>query len=110
MDKCSCYREHDTWVYNSVLDPGGPLKKQIGLCYGTKEREKCLCKGDTAKCDFYPEKRVTAEQSPEDRKIDKIIQMINGLDLSGYIKDEESRETIVKELLELKLTLKERSK
>lgn len=23
------------------------------VCYGTKEREECVCKGDKSKCDFY---------------------------------------------------------
>lgn len=26
-------------------------------CYGTKEREICICGGNKSKCDFYPEKR-----------------------------------------------------
>lgn len=30
----------------------------FGQCLGTKERERCYCKGDQNDCDFYPEKRV----------------------------------------------------
>jgi hypothetical protein len=30
----------------------------FGLCLGTKDRERCDCKGDMNDCDFYPEKRV----------------------------------------------------
>ena len=31
-------------------------------CLGTKEVDRCNCGGDESKCDFYPEKRKTAEK------------------------------------------------
>lgn len=37
MSKCSCYHS--------------------GECWGTRERDRCACNGNTNKCDFYPEKR-----------------------------------------------------
>lgn len=45
MNKCNCYHEE----YN----------RQV--CWGTKEREECSCDGDETKCNFYPEKRATAQ-------------------------------------------------
>lgn len=32
-------------------------RRIISRCRGTKEKEGCTCGGNTAKCDFYPEKR-----------------------------------------------------
>ena len=26
---------------------------KVGVCYGTKEKEPCSCKGDKNKCDYY---------------------------------------------------------
>ena len=31
---------------------------EIGVCWGTKEREACSCQGDKTKCDFYPKTDV----------------------------------------------------
>ena len=31
--------------------------KDMDTCNGTREREPCSCKGNTQRCDFYPEKR-----------------------------------------------------
>ena len=31
---------------------------KIGVCWGTKELEACLCGGDEAKCDFYGDDHV----------------------------------------------------
>ena len=45
MNVCKCYRYE-----MNFLNEGG-------VCYGTKEREPCLCGGDESKCDFYPDKR-----------------------------------------------------
>lgn len=30
------------------------------VCYGTKEREECICGGDRRKCDFYEDVRRRA--------------------------------------------------
>lgn len=39
--KCDCYENRN----------GCPV------CFGTKEKERCTCGGNTAKCDFYIEVR-----------------------------------------------------
>ena len=49
MKKCDCYHEHPNNHRSAYGD--------VGICYGTKEREPCSCGGDIAKCNFYPEKR-----------------------------------------------------
>ena len=33
---------------------------KIGVCWGTKECEACLCGGEESKCDFYEDKREKA--------------------------------------------------
>lgn len=33
------------------------IEKEVGVCYGTKEIERCNCGGNPKKCDFYPHKR-----------------------------------------------------
>ena len=45
MEKCNCYHEE----YNRIE------------CWGTKERETCSCGGDETKCDFYSQKRASAQ-------------------------------------------------
>ena len=32
-------------------------EKEVGVCYGTKEIERCSCGGNPKKCDFYANKR-----------------------------------------------------
>lgn len=56
MDKCECYEEREVIDYYSLnLD-----RRLVGICNGTKERDECCCKGNRAKCDFYPEVREKA--------------------------------------------------
>ena len=51
MKICDCYRAEENWLH------------EIGVCFGTKERDPCSCGGDESKCDFYPEKRKKAEKA-----------------------------------------------
>jgi hypothetical protein len=37
----------------------------VGVCFGTKEVDRCTCGGDKAKCDFYPEKRKAKEHKQD---------------------------------------------
>lgn len=39
---CKCYRAEKNFL------------GEIGLCWGTRERDACSCGGDKSKCDFYP--------------------------------------------------------
>ncbi len=51
---CDCY--HTEQRYQS-LDFGilgtAARTKLVGICWGTREREECTCKGDKRKCNFY---------------------------------------------------------
>lgn len=78
MEKCNCYHE----------DYG---KSE---CWGTKERDVCSCGGDEAKCNFYTEKRASAQARKvieEFRKNKEYTyeetkeQFLNILNSNGYI-------------------------
>lgn len=73
MNKCDCYHTRTKTTY---LDPAsiahitgkwpknnGVIEKEVGECWGTKEREECSCGGDRTRCDFYPEVREKAKLS-----------------------------------------------
>ena len=34
------------------------FREEYGICWATKEVERCDCGGDTTKCDFYPKERI----------------------------------------------------
>ena len=68
IEKCGCYHTQTERHYFSDFEKGAffALKKtyppdyedrEYGVCWGTKECERCKCDGDTCKCDFYPYKR-----------------------------------------------------
>lgn len=44
----------------------------IGECWGTRERDQCVCGGDPLKCDFYPEKKLKAVM--EDAKAELVAK------------------------------------
>lgn len=56
---CECYHEKKSVGYLTHPWPGCPqqITITVGECWGTRERDMCSCKGNTSKCDFYPEKR-----------------------------------------------------
>ena len=63
MIKCKCYEEHEANVFNPVLN--NYTTTTVGICNGTKERERCCCGGKESKCDFYDyiRKRASLEQA-----------------------------------------------
>ena len=78
MEKCNCYH-----------DENGKSE-----CWGTRERDVCSCGGDETKCDFYPEKRASAQARKvieEFRKNKEYTyeetkeQFLNILNSNGYI-------------------------
>lgn len=54
----------------------------IGVCYGTKECDRCYCKGNELECDFYPEVRDKAKKQTMEYKIKAAIELLKE---NGYI-------------------------
>ena len=69
MNKCcECYEERelmDSYLYDRRL---------IGICNGTKERDKCQCGGNPVKCDFYPEVREKARRRTQEYRDKKELE------------------------------------
>lgn len=69
MNKCcECYEEKelvDSYLYDRRL---------IGICNGTKERDKCQCGGNPVKCDFYPEIREKACRQTQEYRDKKELE------------------------------------
>lgn len=83
MEKCSSYHTHRFTTYS---DYGlTTTTQEYGVCYGTKECERCNCGGDKSKCNFYPELRVEAEFDKLKNSLDyKICAAISLLLENGY--------------------------
>lgn len=62
MGRCNCWEERIEYkpLHNMIGNPDVAIP--YGVCLGTKEVDRCDCKGDESKCDFYPEKRKVAEK------------------------------------------------
>jgi hypothetical protein len=81
MKQCTSYHTRIEKSYTYHPFTGVPIghNVQVGVCWGTKECERCSCGGDETKCDFYPEKRAKAKKAKESKKIvtnaDKIRAM-----------------------------------
>ena len=73
---CDCYHVEQVWETNWF---GKNTWKEIGVCWGTKEKDRCSCGGDESKCDFYPEKRQKAEK--EKTTMDYISKNIEDMTL-----------------------------
>ena len=62
MEKCNSYHLQPTIKYTYHPLMGRPIAHdvEVGVCWGTKECERCNCGGDRRQCDFYPEVREKA--------------------------------------------------
>ena len=62
MGRCNCWEERIEYkpLHNIIGNPDVAIP--YGVCFGTKETDRCDCDGDESKCDFYPEKRKAAER------------------------------------------------
>lgn len=45
IQRCQYWKKGHWWI------------EGMDTCIGTREQDPCTCKGDTRKCDYYPEKR-----------------------------------------------------
>lgn len=95
MDKCSSYHtqfkiEYKLKSHTSISELFNPtfheeIKKEVGVCFGTKECEECSCGGDRTKCDFYPEVRLKAvKEMIVNSLYDKINNAFQLLIENGY--------------------------
>ena len=69
--KCSCYDEKQMLVWNSIKYPDGQGYEIVGFCNGTRERDRCYCKGNKLECDFYPEVREEGRKETTEYKIEE---------------------------------------
>lgn len=66
-NKCECYEEREVVDYSSFNYD----RRLVGICNDT---EKCACKGNKVKCDFYPKVREKAEQSSQEHRDKKELE------------------------------------
>lgn len=60
MKKCDSYVQMVEKKFDLVENE---IKtRNYGRCLGTKEIDECKCGGNTAECDFYPEKRCSSSK------------------------------------------------
>ena len=64
-NKCDCYHTQKERRYTYHPITGQPIGHdiEVGVCWGTREMDRCDCGGDETKCDFYPEVRENAKKS-----------------------------------------------
>lgn len=52
--KCDSYHTEERYTSLDFNMFGNSVRtKEVGVCWGTREREKCTCGGDKRKCNFY---------------------------------------------------------
>ena len=79
---CKYYHEKQTKVWNPIKYPDMEGIETVGFCYGTKECERCYCKGNELECDFYPEVKDKAKKQTMKYKIEAAIELLKE---NGYI-------------------------
>ena len=79
---CKCYHEEIMKVWNPIKYHDGFGYETVGICYGTKECERCYCKGHELECDFYPEVIDKAKKETVEYKIEAAIELLKE---NGYI-------------------------
>ena len=78
MNRCDCYQFEtkrrylsniDKITYTLATERLAPeyIDEKVGVCYGTKEKDVCDCRGDKSKCNFY--ERVRAEATEEKKNL-----------------------------------------
>ena len=91
MNKCDCYQFEtkrrylsniDKITYTLATERLAPeyIDEEVGVCYGTKEKDVCNCGGDRRKCSFY--ERVRAEATEEKKNLSttkNVLEEIEGL-------------------------------
>lgn len=76
MSKCDCYQFEtkrrylsniDKITYTLATERLAPeyIDEEVGVCYGTKEKDVCNCGGDRRECSFY---ETVREKAAEEKK------------------------------------------
>ena len=79
---CSCYDERQMQVCDPRKYRDGWGYEIVGFCNGTKECERCFCKGNKLNCDFYPEVREKGQKETIEYKIENAIKLLKD---NGYV-------------------------
>lgn len=82
MEVCSSYQEGCYKVYDSTSYPVNLRSIKVGFCNGTREKERCGCKGNRLDCDFYPEVKEKAQKETIEYKIKEAINLLKN---NGYV-------------------------
>lgn len=96
-NKCTCYRIQKERRYTYHPITGQPIEHdvEVGVCWGTRERDRCSCGGDRTKCDFYPEVREKAVSKMTDNEI------IKALELHAYTLQYDEEQSLYAQALDL---------
>ena len=84
MNKCDCYQFEtkrrylsniDKITYTLATERLAPeyIDEEVGVCYGTKEKDVCDCGGDKSKCNFYERVRVEAAEEKKNLSTTKNV-------------------------------------
>lgn len=55
------------------------IDEEVGVCYGTKEKDVCNCGGDKTKCCFYEHVRAEAAEEKNLLTAKNVLEKIEGL-------------------------------
>ena len=90
MNKCDCYQFEtkrrylsniDKITYTLATERLAPeyIDEEVGVCYGTKEKDVCNCGGDRRKCSFYETVREKSVEKKNLSTIKNTLEEIEGL-------------------------------
>ena len=84
MNRCDCYQFEtkrrylsniDKITYTLATERLAPeyIDEEVGVCYGTKEKDVCNCDGDRSKCSFYESVREKATEKEKNLSTNKNV-------------------------------------
>lgn len=93
MSKCDCYQFEtkrrylsniDKITYTLATERLAPeyIDEEVGVCYGTKEKDVCNCGGDKRKCSFY---EIVREKAAEEKNLSTVKDVLE--EIEGLIKE-----------------------
>ena len=90
MNRCDCYQFETKRRYLSNIEKitytlatkrlaPEYIDEEVGVCYGTKEKDVCNCGGDRRKCSFYETVREKAVEEKNLSTNKNVLEEIEGL-------------------------------